>query len=355
MTDKLPPLRMIFSLCLTAILAACGNGESGRPKSEPLVTVAAVTEQRFVEEIEAVGTALANEQATLAAPVTERVVRINFADGGYVPAGAVLATLAQGQENAQLAEAGARAREARQQLQRLEALKSRGFATNAAVDAQTAAAQAALAQAEQARASMGDRVIRAPFGGYVSLRTVSPGTVVAAGTEIATISDISRIKLDFSIPETLISTLRVGQQIDAIAAAFPDRRFEGRVSSVDPVVDPDTRSVKVRAILPNPDRTLRPGMLMTVAVHARARSAAAVPELALVAQGESSFVYVLQPDGTVKRTAVKTGIRQNGLVEIREGLRPGIQIVTEGVVKLADGMKVRTGKAGATAAPASKS
>lgn len=329
---------------LAATLSACGAPE--RKKADPLVTVAPVATQRFVDGIDAVGTALANEQAVLAAPVTERVARINFPDGGYVQAGAVIATLAQSQEGAQLAEAGAKSREARLKLDRLEALKRRGFATNAAVDAQIAAAQVAMAQAEQARATIGDRVIRAPFAGWLSLRTISPGSVVPAGTEIATISDISKIKLDFSIPETLLSAVKTGQPIEAVAQAFPDRKFNGSISSIEPMVDPATRSVKVRAILPNGDRSLRSGMLLRVRIEAAARTAPAVPELALVGQGEESFVYVLGAEDKVKRTPVKTGIRQGGFVEILEGVASGTKIVTEGVVKLSDGMAVMTGKGG---------
>ncbi len=335
----LPLSRQSILLSFVLALAACGGGEQKKPT--PLVKAEAVDEARFVDAIDAVGTALANEQVVLAAPVTEKIVRINFEDGGYVPAGAVIATLAQGQEGAQLAEANARAREARQRLARIETLKARGFATNAAVDAQVALAQGARAQAAQAEAQIGDRVIRAPFAGWLSLRTLSPGAVVTAGTEIAQLSDISRIKLDFSVPETLLGAVREGQKIVATAAAYPDRRFEGRVESIDPVVDPVTRSVKVRAILPNPDRALKAGMLLRVRVEAAARTAPAVPELALVGQGAQSFVFALQPDETVKRVPVRTGVRQDGKVEIVEGIDRGARIVTEGVVKLSDGMRVK--------------
>lgn len=333
-------MRISAVIPVMLLLSACGGGKEARHGGEPLVRADATVAKRFIDRIDAVGTAFANEQVVLSAPVTERITRLNFGDGGYVAQGQVVAVLAQGQETAQLQEAGARATEARQQLDRLAALKARGFATRAAVDSQTALAASATAQAAEARASIGDRVIRAPFSGWVSLRNISTGAVVSAGTEIATISDVSRIKLDFTVPETLLSTLAVGQGIDAVAAAYPGRPFHGTIASIDPVVSAETRAVTVRALLPNPDRVIKPGMLMTVTVESAARTSLSVPELAVVGEGDKSYVFVVGDGSKVKRTPVKIGARQGGAVEILQGLKPGQRVVTEGVVKLTDGMKV---------------
>lgn len=324
------------------MVAACGNGKPNeRDRPAPLVKVEAVSSMRFVERIDAIGTARANEQVTLAAPVTERIVRLNFDDGSYVSRGQTLAVLAQAQESAQLSEAEARAHEAALQLQRIEELKQRGFATKSSLDAQTALVAQARAQAAGARAQIGDRVVTAPFSGWVSLRNISAGAVVQAGTEIATISDLSSIKLDFTVPETMLSAIHPGQVIDARAASYPDQPFRGQIATIDPVIDPNTRAVTVRARLPNPDRKIKPGMLLTVAIETAPRVGLSVPELALVGEGDKRFVYLLEGDGTAKRVPVKTGIRSEGRIEIVEGLRPGQKIVTEGVVKLADGMKVQ--------------
>jgi membrane fusion protein (multidrug efflux system) len=249
--------------------------------------------------------------------------------------------LASGQENAQLAEAQARAREAQQQLSRIETLRERGFATRSSLDAQAAMAAQARAQAAGARASIGDRVVTAPFSGYVSLRNISAGAVAQAGTEIATISDISAIKLDFPVPETALSALKIGQTIDARAAAYPDQPFRGRIANIDPVINPNSRAVTVRARLPNPDLKLKPGMLLSVGIETAPRLSLSVPELSVVGEGDSRFVYVVGQDEVAKRAQVRTGLRQNGRIEILEGLAPGQQVVTEGVVKLSDGMKVR--------------
>ena len=296
---------------------------------------------RFADRVEAVGTANANEQVTLSAPVTERLVRLNFDDGGYVRRGQTVAVLAQGQESAQLAEAQAVAREAGQQLRRVTELKRRGFATNSNLDTQVAASAAARAQAAEARASIGDRVITAPFSGWVSLRSISPGAIVSAGTEIATISDVSVIKLDFPVPETLLPVLRPGLPISATSAAWPNQPFRGTIANIDPVIDPNTRSVVVRAELPNGDRKLRPGMLLTVGIETAPRAGLSVPELSVVGEGDRRFVYVLDAGGVAKRTEVRTGARSGGRIEIVQGLRAGQRVVSEGVIKLTDGMKVK--------------
>lgn len=326
-------------LIAALFLAGCGGKGAERQQPPPLVRVEPVATGRFIDRIDAVGTAFANEQVTLAAPVTERIIRLNFDDGDYITRGQVVAVLAQGQENAQLAEAGARAHEARQQLERLNALKARGFVTNSAVDAQTALAAQAGAQAASARASIGDRVVRAPFSGWVSLRNISTGAVVTAGTPIAQISDISRIKLDFPVPETLLGQIRPGQAIDATAAAFPEQPFRGTIASIDPVLNPETRAATVRAILANGDRKLKPGMLLTVRIESASRAAASVPELAVVGEGDDSFVFTVA-DGKAKRIPVKTGAHQDGRVEIVEGLSPGQRVVTDGVVKITEGQRV---------------
>lgn len=349
--------RTLLVASIAAALTACGSKpDSGRKPQVPVVRVATVQTARFVDSIDAVGTARANEQVTLAAPVTERVVKLNFDDSDYIAKGQVVAVLAQAQEDAQLAEADARTQEARLQLDRLNQLKARGFATTSSVDTQVALAAQAGAQAAQARAAIGDRVVRAPFSGWVSLRNISAGAVVSAGTPIAQISDISRIKLDFAVPETLLSQIRTGQAINAVAAAFPDRPFQGTIATIDPVLSPETRAVTVRAILSNADRRLKPGMLMTVRIMATARAAPAVPELAVVGDGDQSFVFVL--DGSkAKRATVKTGLHQDGMIEIVQGLAPGQRVVTDGVVKITDGQEVKlaggdTGAAGADRAKA---
>lgn len=342
---------LALPLLATLALSGCGRSEGQEAKGgggAPAVVIDTVKPIRFVDRIEAVGTAYARESTTLASTVTERVVRLNFRDGEYVRKGDVIAELARSEEAAGLREAQARATEAQKRLDRLQALQQRGFATNASVDEQVALRDAARAQAGAAQAQIGDRVIRAPFSGVLGLRRISPGATVSAGTEIATLSDLSTIKLDFGVPETFLSAIRQGQSIEARAAAYPDELFRGEIEGIETTVDPVTRSVTVRAVLPNPDRRLRPGMLLTVSVISNPRTTLAVPELAVVAQRDRNFVFKVDSEMSALRTPVETGMRQEGMIEVRRGLKPGDRIVAEGTVKVRDGGKVRGAGGGGT-------
>lgn len=338
----------IARLLCAATAAAVLLGLSGCAKTEqpqgrrppPLVAASAPRQHVFTDRIDAVGTARANEQVTIAAAVTERIERVMFDDGMYVGRGQVLAVLTQAQEQAALRGAQASELQARTQLDRIKSLYDKGFATRALYDQQIAAAAEARAAAAEASAAIGDRVIRAPFSGHASLRTISAGAIVTSGTPLVTISDLSRIKLDFTIPETQLGLIRIGQTVEAVAAAYPDQPFVGRISSIDPVIDPNTRAVLVRAELPNPGARIKPGMLMNVHVSTAERTGLAVPELAVLGEGDKRYVYVLDKDNKATRVAVKTGLRDKGVIEV-QGLPANARVVTEGVVKVTDGMTVR--------------
>jgi membrane fusion protein (multidrug efflux system) len=340
-------LLVALTLAGALLTAGCAKEKEGGKRPPPMVRAAPVIKHRFVDMVEAVGTARANEQVTIAASVTERVDQVLFGDSMPVAHGQLLAVLSQGQEAASLNGAIAARTQASGQYGRIKNLFDRGFATRAQLDLQLAAAQRAEADAAHARAAIADRMIRAPFAGFTGLRTISAGAIVQAGTPLVTVSDISRIKLDFTIPETQLAWLAPGQTVEATADAFPEARFTGKIASIDPVIDPASRAVMVRAILPNPGARLKPGMLLNVRVRRDERMADAVPELAVIGNGRTRAVFVMAADGKARRVAVETGLRNNGLIEVT-GLPQGARVITEGALKVTDGMKVRLpGKNGA--------
>lgn len=321
------------SLLADSADSGAGKG-AGKGGGAPLVVVSKAEKISLVDSVEAVGTAYANEQADINSTVTERIAKIHFTDGQRVERGAVIAELVKAEQSASLNENEARLREAKLQLARLKQLQAQGFATNARVEEQQATVDVARAGTQQASSQIADRVIRAPFSGWLSLRRISPGTVVNAGTTIVTIVDHSTIKLDFTVPETYLSALKPGLDISATAAAFPGEAFRGRISSIDPVLDPVTRSATARAMLPNPDLRLRPGMLMTVDIKSPARDVLMVPELAIIGEGSGAYVWKVSPDNQATRTNVTAGTRRDGRVEILSGLSEGDRVVSEGTVKL---------------------
>lgn len=350
-----------FALVLasTLLLAACGRDAAptrGRDGGKPVaVTVATVEPKPWTDAIEALGTAKANESVTITAKVTETVERVEFEDGDFVDAGEVLVDLSGRAELAGLEEARAALKEAQQQLDRQSELVKQGTIARSQLDTQVGLRDAARARMDAIRARLSDRVITAPFAGVLGFRQVSPGGLVTPGTAIATLDDISTIKLDFSVPETFLSALEVGQTIAAKSAAFPEHTFEGTVSSIASRIDPVTRTVTVRAEIPNTERMLRPGMLMSVRLFKPERPALVIPEIALTQVGSSAYVFRVKPDDSVEQVEVETGDRRRGEVEVVKGLAAGDRIVVQGTVKLRPGAKIAIAPAAPAAAQAAQS
>lgn len=329
-------------------LTGCGSGSAPPPqaaKPQP-VMVQAISRSHWVDRILALGTTRANESVTLTAKTAETVARVNFTDGQLVDAGAVLVEMTDRAEVAQLKEAQAAFVEAEKQYERLRGLVKQGTVTQSQVDQQLAARDSAKARMEAIRVRLSDRVVTAPFAGALGFRSVSPGTLVQPGTVITTLDDLSVIKLDFSVPETYLAALAAGQHIEARSAAYPGQSFDGIVSSLDSRVDPITRSIQVRAEIPNTERLLKPGMLLSVEVLNRPRDSLSIPEVSLSAVRERMFVYRVGADNLAEEVDVRIGGRRRGEVEILDGLNEGDRIITDGLVR------VRAGAAVTIVAPA---
>ena len=308
---------------------------------DTFVVVDAARQRAFVDEIEAIGTTRANESLTLTAKVTDTVSTVNFSDGDRVEADHVLVELGNQEQTALLAEAKANLDDSKRQLDRIEDLVRRNSVPISQADEVRARHAASRARYEAIVARLDDRLIRAPFAGVLGFRQVSPGTLVAPGTPIVTLDDISVIKLDFTVPEVYLAALSEGLHVIAQSPAFPNRRFEGEVKTINSRIDPVTRSVVVRAHITNADGTLRPGMLLTVRVRRPETIALAVREVALLQVADKSFVYVAE-EGRAWQREVRTGQRDPGYVEITDGLAEGDFVVTEGLIKLRDGAAIRT-------------
>jgi len=317
------------------------GGFGGFAQAPPLVRVAPVGRQPLYDTVEAIGTARANESLTVTAKVTDTVSSVDFDDGDFVAAGAVLVQLTNREEEALLAEARANLDDAESQLARIENLAGQGLVSEADLDVAQSRADASQARLDTVLARLSDRLIRAPFAGVLGFRQVSPGTLLQPNTPITTLDDVSIIKLDFTVPETFLSAVTPGARVLAQAASYPDREFEGVVRTVGSRVDPVTRAVQVRAHIPNDDGALRPGMLLTVRVVTAERLALAVPENSVYQIQDRAYVYVVDGEQIAHERQIVTGDRRVGIVEVTAGLEAGELIVTEGIVKLRDGARVR--------------
>ncbi len=336
-------------------LAACsGNGPSQRGGGEAAtVTTTVLKAEPWVDSLQALGTARAKESVTITAKVSETVDKVHFDSGDYVDAGKVLVSLSGKTELAGLNEASANYREAEKLFERQQMLAQRQLIAASLLDTQRAARDAAKARMDQVRAQLSDRVIVAPFDGVLGLRQVSPGSLVTPGTVITTLDDISRIKLDFSIPERFLAALSTGQTVTAHSDTYPGEEFTGVIASMDSRIDPVTRSLTVRADIANPERKLRPGMLLQVNVQQPVRQSLQVPELAVQRIGQQAFLFRVETAkgaNQAMQVPVTLGARRPGVVEILDGVKAGDRVVVEGTVKLHSGSRIVEAGAGSSKA-----
>ena len=320
--------------------AAGGGGPpgpgGGRSGATAAVTTATVRSERLSQKLEALGNARANESVDISSKTSNVVTAIRFGDGQRVNRGQVLVQLDDAQTRADVAAAQAAVAESERLYNRSRELMATEALSKAQFDQLEATLKANRARLAAAQARLEDTVIRAPFSGRVGLRRVSVGTLISPGDVITTLDDTSVIKLDFSVPENVLSTLREGLAVRATAPAFPGRSFSGVVSSIDSRVDVSTRSVTVRALLSNEDGALRPGMFLNVSLANDERQALVIPEQALTPEAERQYVYVVD-GGKAERREVRIGMRRPGFVEIATGLKAGEHVVVEGTQKVRDG------------------
>lgn len=366
--NRLPTLLPAF-LCAAALLAACGGADApvpgaggpggagrapggvrGGPGAPVDVITAPVASAQFAQEIEALGTARANEAVDITSKISNVVTAIRFAEGQWVARGDVLVELDSAQARADLADAEAALVESRAQYERSRALAGSAVLSRSQLDQIEATMKSNEARVAAAKARLSDTVIRAPFSGRTGLRRVSVGSFVNPGAVITTLDDVSVIKLDFSVPEAFVGLMQAGMPIAAKTVAFPDRSFTGKVASVDSRIDPVSRSVLVRAQLPNEEGLLKPGMFLSVRLTRETAPALMLPESALVPEQGRAFVFVVDGGRATKRE-VNVGRRRPGEVEVVAGVKEGERVVVEGTLKLRDGAAVRESPLG-DAAPA---
>lgn len=314
-------------------------------QSPPITSVVGmkVETHSFIDRVEALGTLQANERVTISSSTTDLITRVHFEDGQRVEEGALLLQMSSDEEEAQLAEARSAFEEAKKQYERNATLLKQNVVSASVVDQQRREFEVARARLRGIEARINDLEIRAPFSGLLGMRQVSKGALLQPGDTVTTIDDDSEMKLDFSIPAIHLGQIKEGMRVKATTPAFPDKVFSGTISTINSRIDIVTRSIAIRARIPNPDHLLRPGLLMNVQVLQDEVISVAVPEEALLAEGEKQYVYVVEGESApyrAQKKEVRIGLRAEGLVEILDGLSEGELIVRDGAVKLSDGAKV---------------
>ncbi len=317
------------------------------PSNPPVpVVTAMVTHEPFTEKLEALGTAKANESVVVTPTVEERVVAILVDDGEFVDKGQVLVKLDDSEAQYLLAEARATFKEQQQQFERMRRLAKTNATSRSQLDEEKGLLDIAAAKVSLLEARLQDYTIRAPFSGILGIRQISTGAVVDTDTVITTLDDTATIKLDFTVPEAYLGVLKNGMTVTARSLAYPDRIFNGTVTAISSRVDPETRSLTIRAKVPNPDRLLRPGMLLTVDLVKNRSRSLIIPEEAVIQEKDKKFAFLVTSDNTVEKKEIVTGRRNPGKLEVISGLNAGQQVIIQGITRVRPGSSVNVVEAG---------
>ncbi|MGM0578058.1 MAG: efflux RND transporter periplasmic adaptor subunit [Myxococcota bacterium] len=347
-------------LCASLLVAGCASeeqaaepGGGGGEQAVP-VEVATVRAETLEETVRGIGS-LESPDAVILRPETSGVVReIGFEEGAHIEEGALLFRIDEaileselGAQRATLRSARARLQNAERRFERQEALLQRGVSAQAAYDDALADKDSAAAEVARLRAEVAltkerirDTRIEAPFSGVISERRIDRGAWVQTGQDLATLYRTGALEVGFTVPERYAGRIAVGRPVRVSVESRPDTTWEGEVSYVSPSIDEANRDLRVKAQVPVAEG-LRPGSFVTARVVLDVRrDVPVVPEEALVGTRKGYIVFAVR-EGRAHRVSVETGLREPGIVEIREGVEAGDRVVREGHMRLSDGARVQ--------------
>jgi membrane fusion protein, multidrug efflux system len=297
----------------------------------------------------AVGDLAAVHQVNVTSDVNGRITEIMFTAGASVKEGTPLVQLFDGPEQGDLANFRAQATVAQLSLDRAKQLAARQFGPQATVDSAQAAFDQANAGIAKTQSIISQKLVRAPFDGELGVRKVEVGQYLTAGTQIVSLTDLSVLYGNFTVTEKDSAALKVGHTVRIAVDAYPGRKFEGKITTIEPQIATDTRNIRVQATIDNPDRILKPGMFATTTVVLPDKPpVVTVPETAVdyTLYGDSVYLITEKKDDdgktslTAVRTFVQTGNRIEGRAEIVKGLKPGDRVVAVGQLKLQSGAAI---------------
>src|ERR1700736_3981880 len=297
-----------------------------------------------------IGSVTAVHQVTINPEVGGRVTKIFFEPGATVKAGDPLVQINDAPERGDLASYEAQARWAEITHQRSSQLAQRQFEARETVDQKQSQLEQARAMIIKTEAVIAQKLIRAPFSGQLGTRQIEVGQYLTPGARIVTLTDLSTLYVNFTLPSQMRPQISVGQRVNVTADAFPGRIFTAEISTIEPQISADTRTMAIQATMPNPDDALLPGMFVNAAVVLPPQPDMLVlPETAIDYTLYGDSVYVIREDGKdakgnpilkAMRTPIKAGDRMGGKVAILDGLKPGERVVAAGQVKVQNGAQV---------------
>jgi membrane fusion protein (multidrug efflux system) len=315
---------------------------NGKQNAKQNVFVAPVLLEKIYDVVESVGTTKASESVIITSEVDSKVTEVHFKPGQIVVKGELLFTLNDTEEKADVAAVKSDFTQKKRAYERAKTLVKENAISDVTYEDRQSEFYTVEANLEAVNARLDLLEIRAPFSGTLGILDLSVGEYIQSGTPMVSLNDLSIMKLDFNIPTRYLSVLKIGDSLEAKSSAYK-KSFKGEISFIDTEVNAITRTVRVRALIPNPENLLKGGMFMTVKMFAQQRDSLTIPEEALIKRGEGNFVFKIVEEENktiVKYQTVEIGARQFGSLEILSGLEAGDRVVHHGVLKLKDGVEV---------------
>lgn len=335
-----------ISVLTAAAIAAvsCGNGkkqESAAAVQEqavetaPLVTAVTVSKQDVPQTSVYTSSVEPYAKNNIAPQTSMRISKINVEVGDFVRAGQILAEM----DRLQLQQAELQMKNNETEYNRLKGLYDAGGLSKSDLDAIELSYKVSKTSYDNL---LQNTILRSPINGVVTARNYDKGDMFSMGQPIYTVEQIAPVKLLVGISESDYSNVKKGNEVSITVDAFPGKTFTGKINRIYPTINENTHTFNVEVIVPNKDNVLRPGMYARVTVQFGVNNSVVVPDTAIVKQTGSGerFVYVLNADGTVTYQNVKLGRRIGSMYEILSGIEDGARVVTEGQVRLKDGIKV---------------
>ncbi len=338
-------LLVILTIVAIAVIAKMQflhkNDNQTTYKQDNVVKVARVTVSDAGTVFPLVGMVKANRSIIITPEVTARVAKVHVKSTQAVNKGDILIELDSAREKALLAQERITLKDLNRKLSVSRTLKKKGVVSLDALEQLEAEtnAQEALVKAKEYEVAI--RTIKAPFAGVLSLHSINQGLYVKPDDKLLQLDDLSRVYVDFLIPERFLSQLVIGQEVTATTDAWPGHRYIGRITEIDTHVDTKTLALRVRVYFKNDNLELLDGMMLEMHLTLAQESLPNIPLKAISYLGDERFVYVLRSNNTVARRKIVLGPVNGANVAIREGIRENQLVVVEGVEKLRDGSTVK--------------
>jgi membrane fusion protein (multidrug efflux system) len=306
----------------------------------PAVEITTVETSNWQSDINAIGTLSANQGVTIKPQISGQIIAVYFRSGDHVKANTPLIQIDPAIAKSTLDGAKAKLMLSKANYLRTATLFKKHVFAQADLDNALATYRSNLADVTKARAQLNETLLTAPFDGRLGLRQVDRGDYVSPGNTITTLDDINPLRVDFKVPEVYLGRLQVGDTVLIHSSAYPKKTFKGKIYALDSQIDPNTRSLGVRAVLPNPDEKLLPGAFVDVKIETgKPQKWVTVPETAILYDAKGQYVYRV-----IKKLPVKTpviiGPRKNGMLAITSGLQSGDEVITTGAFKVVAGEPV---------------